>query len=120
MSHTGFHKHGAYILQNADMPGFSAQEQQRLSFLVLGCRGGLVKMAPALADATFRAQLFALRLAVLLHHSRREIALPRWRVAWVPNLHFALPVRWRSAHPLTVHLLARERAEWAEAGFGWR
>ena len=29
VSHTGFHKHGAYILQNADMPGFSAGEQQR-------------------------------------------------------------------------------------------
>ena len=119
VSHTGFHKHGAYILQNADMPGFSAREQQRLSFLVLGCRGGLVKMAPALGDVTFRAQLFALRLAVLLHHSRREIALPPWRAALVPNLCFALPLQWRNAHPLTVHLLARESAAWAEAGFAW-
>jgi exopolyphosphatase/guanosine-5'-triphosphate,3'-diphosphate pyrophosphatase len=41
VSHTGFHKHGAYILRNADMPGFSAGEQERLSWLVLGCRGGL-------------------------------------------------------------------------------
>ena len=120
VSHTGFHKHGAYILQNADMPGFSAQEQQRLSFLVLGCRGGLIKMAPALGDVTFRAQLFAVRLAVLLHHSRREIALPRWRAAMVPKPCFALPAQWRNAHPLTVHLLARESTEWTEAGFEWR
>ena len=43
VSHIGFHKHGAYILENADMPGFSAQEQRQLALLVLGCRGGLVE-----------------------------------------------------------------------------
>ena len=44
VSHIGFHKHGAYILENADMPGFSAQEQRQLALLVQGCRGGLSKM----------------------------------------------------------------------------
>ncbi len=66
VSHIGFHKHGAYILANADMPGFSAQEQRQLAMLVLGCRGGLSKMASLLADADMRAQVLALRLAVLL------------------------------------------------------
>ena len=70
VSHIGFHKHGAYILQNADMPGFSAREQQVLSWLVFGCRGGLSKSAAALVDPRFRAQLLALRLAVLFHHAR--------------------------------------------------
>ena len=41
----GFHKHGAYILQNADMPGFSAGEQGRVALLVYGCRGRLEKIA---------------------------------------------------------------------------
>ena len=36
VSHIGFHKHGAYILQNADMPGFSAGEQDSIARLVLG------------------------------------------------------------------------------------
>src|SRR4029079_4754025 len=45
VSHTGFHKHGAYILQNADMPGFSSGEQGRLALLVFGCRGGVQKNA---------------------------------------------------------------------------
>ena len=44
ISHDGFHKHGAYILQNADMPGFSAGEQGRLALLVFGCRGRLAKI----------------------------------------------------------------------------
>jgi len=29
IAHSGFHKHGAYILENADMPGFSRREQGR-------------------------------------------------------------------------------------------
>ncbi len=57
VSHIGFHKHGAYILQNADMPGFSSREQQAMALLVLCCRGGLAKMVPALADAPLRAQM---------------------------------------------------------------
>ena len=59
VSHIGFHKHGAYILQHADMPGFSSGEQSRLALLVLGCRGNLAKIAPALADADTRAQVVA-------------------------------------------------------------
>src|SRR4030095_808914 len=81
VSHLGFHKHGAYIIENADMPGFSAQEQHAAALLVLGCRGGLGKMAPLLANEDRRAQLLALRLAVLLHHARGPVALPRLRLA---------------------------------------
>ena len=39
VSHLGFHKHGAYILQHADMPGFSAGEQNRLALLVVRLPG---------------------------------------------------------------------------------
>ena len=77
VSHLSFHKHGAYILENADMPGFSAQEQRQLALLVLGCRGGLSKMADLLADRDVVAQMLALRLAVLFHHARRAIDAPR-------------------------------------------
>ena len=68
VSHIGFHKHGAYILQHADMPGFSSGEQSRLALLVFGCRGGLAKVEAALGDDAMRLQLLALRLAVLFHH----------------------------------------------------
>ena len=66
VSHIGFHKHGAYILENADMPGFSAQEQQRLALLVLGCRGGLRSGAARRQTTTRGRKLLALRLAVLV------------------------------------------------------
>jgi exopolyphosphatase/guanosine-5'-triphosphate,3'-diphosphate pyrophosphatase len=119
VSHTGFHKHGAYILQNADMPGFSAGEQQTLSALVFGCRGGLRKSATGLANPQFRAQLLALRLAVLFHHARAPIALPRVRLAVGARIRFGVPARWLKAHPLTAHLLEREQREWAELRYRW-
>ncbi len=117
VSHIGFHKHGAYILKNADMPGFSAGEQDRLALLVLGCRGGLDKVPGALEDPGLRAQLLALRIAVLLHHARRPIDAPRIRVAPGPSIRLSLPAAWLKAHPLTAHLMDKERAEWAAAGY---
>jgi exopolyphosphatase/guanosine-5'-triphosphate,3'-diphosphate pyrophosphatase len=120
VSHTGFHKHGAYILQNADMPGFSAGEQGRLALLVYGCRGRLEKIAGALGDAQVRTALLALRLAVLFHHARTTIAVPRIRIEAARRISIAISKRWLAAHPLTDYLLARERAQWSEQGHPWK
>jgi exopolyphosphatase/guanosine-5'-triphosphate,3'-diphosphate pyrophosphatase len=120
VSHIGFHKHGAYILENADMPGFSATEQRKLALLVLGCRGGLTKMAEPVADDDLAAQLLALRLAVLFHHARREIETPLIRIDVGRSIKFAIAKRWLKAHPLTTHLLGLERAEWNAVKRPWR
>jgi exopolyphosphatase/guanosine-5'-triphosphate,3'-diphosphate pyrophosphatase len=120
VSHIGFHKHGAYILEHADMPGFSAGEQQRLALLVLGCRGSLDKVADALHDADTRAQIFALRLAVLLHHARRPIEAPRIELSIDRTIRCRLPARWLAARPLTAHLLRKELAGWTAAGYAIR
>jgi exopolyphosphatase/guanosine-5'-triphosphate,3'-diphosphate pyrophosphatase len=120
VSHTGFHKHGAYILQNADMPGFSAGEQSHLALLVYGCRGGLAKIEGALADAGVRAAVIALRLAVLFHHARTTIAAPRIQLAVGRRIQITISRRWLAAHPLTDYLLAKERAQWEELGYPWR
>jgi exopolyphosphatase / guanosine-5'-triphosphate,3'-diphosphate pyrophosphatase len=123
VSHIGYHKHGAYILENADMPGFSAQEQRQLALLVHGCRGGLSKMEPALHDADTIAQVLALRLAVLFHHARRAIDAPRIALRASTTggtIHFGLSPRWLKRHPLTLHLLIKEREEWDALGVRWR
>ena len=120
IAHTAFHKHGAYILQNADMPGFSAREQQRLSYLVIGCRGGLRKMLPALEDAVFRAQILALRLAVLLHHARRPHAVPDLKLRDERGVRLTVPAHWLRANPLTAHLLEREQRDWVSVGLPLR
>ena len=120
VSHIGFHKHGAYILGNADMPGFSRQEQQWMALLVLGCRGGLDKVEGALADASLRAQLLAIRLAVLFHHARQPIDAPRIGIRPGRAFEVDVPARWLRAHPLTDHLLSKERDEWRKAGWPWK
>lgn len=120
VSHIGYHKHGAYILENADMPGFSAQEQRQLALLVLGARGGLAKAAQVLAVPDFAAQIIALRLAVLFHHARRAISAPRIALAMGRPIRFGIAARWLKAHPLTAHLLDKERGEWAALSRPWR
>jgi exopolyphosphatase/guanosine-5'-triphosphate,3'-diphosphate pyrophosphatase len=120
ISHASFHKHGAYILQHADMPGFSSGEQGRLAFLVFGCRGGLAKVAHALGDAQNRAAVLALRLAVLVHHARSPVAVPRIRLQIARGIRFGVAQRWLAAHPATDYLLAKERAQWAALGHPWR
>jgi exopolyphosphatase/guanosine-5'-triphosphate,3'-diphosphate pyrophosphatase len=120
VSHIGFHKHGAYILENADMPGFSAQEQRQLALLVQGCRGGLSKIAPSLGDTDVVAQVLALRLAVLFHHARREIDTPRLVLSAGRKIQFGVSARWLKRHPLTLHLLVKERTDWAALGLPWR
>jgi exopolyphosphatase/guanosine-5'-triphosphate,3'-diphosphate pyrophosphatase len=120
VSHISFHKHGAYILQHADMPGFASSEQQRLALLVLGCRGNLDKVAAALADTDTRAQVLAVRLAVLFHHARRPIAVPRLALAMGRSIRLAVPASWLAKHPLTAHLLEKEMSEWTEAGYPLR
>jgi exopolyphosphatase/guanosine-5'-triphosphate,3'-diphosphate pyrophosphatase len=120
VSHIGFHKHGAYILQNADMPGFSSGEQAHLALLVFGCRGGLAKVRSVLSDEDVRLQLLALRLAVLFRHARAAIAVPRIRLTVRRRVALEVPGRWLRAHPLTAHLLAKERSQWKAMGFPWK
>jgi exopolyphosphatase/guanosine-5'-triphosphate,3'-diphosphate pyrophosphatase len=120
VSHIGFHKHAAYILQHADMPGFSAGDQGRLALLVFGCRGGLAKVQPALTDDDTRVQLLALRLAVLFHHARAAIALPRIPLKVGRRIALDVSPRWLASHPLTAHLLAKERSQWSALGYPWK
>ena len=101
-------------------PGFSAQDQRNLALLVLGCRGGLSKMAEFLADRDLVAQILALRLAVLFHHARRAIDAPRIALIVARTIRFGVAKRWLDAHPLTSHLLAVERDAWADLGMPWR
>ena len=120
VAHLSFHKHGAYILQHADMPGFSAGEQSRLAILVYGCRGGLAKVSAALSDPDLRTQLLSLRLAVLFHHARTIIALPRIELTGGGRIGLGVSERWLAKHPLTAHLLAKERRQWKELGHPWK
>lgn len=113
-----YHKHSAYILANADMPGFSRQEQGYLSNLVLAQRGKLSKMGAAFDDDPRLAALaFCLRLAVIFYRSRRTLKLPKLRVSRTGE-GFKLEVesRWLADHNLAAIALEAEREQWDSVG----
>jgi exopolyphosphatase/guanosine-5'-triphosphate,3'-diphosphate pyrophosphatase len=80
ISHGGYHRHGAYLLQHSDVPGFSQVDQGRLSLLVGLHRRKLRDDAQAqvmrAGGPRLRDLCLLLRLAVLLHHGRSDQALP--------------------------------------------
>src|SRR5260221_9138908 len=81
IAHAQYHKHSAYVLSNADMPGFSRMEQARLARLVLAHRGKLSKVQDAGLEGADWKLVFALRTASLILRSRTDLRLPFLRVA---------------------------------------
>jgi len=115
ISHSDYHKHGAYILANADIVGFSMPELYRLGLLVLGHRGKLKKLDSGYEQPEFVMQLLALRLAVIFCHARQTPSLQGCTLTChLKKQRFTLsvPSDWAAQHPLTLHLLNQESASW--------
>jgi len=113
VAHNGYHKHTAYILANADMPGFSKKEQARLSLLALAHRGGLEKMRGQLNSPENIALVMALRLATLFYRNRSDAVLPVMQGRLYGNkFHLALAPGWLAQNPLTETALQEEAKQW--------
>jgi exopolyphosphatase/guanosine-5'-triphosphate,3'-diphosphate pyrophosphatase len=121
IAQANFHKHSAYIVANADLPGFSKREQAELATLILSQRGRLAKVTVALTqERSLVLPILCLRLAVLLARSRRT-APPRmftlaevdgeWRLNANPQ--------WLANHSLTAYELEEESKEWQGAGISF-
>jgi exopolyphosphatase / guanosine-5'-triphosphate,3'-diphosphate pyrophosphatase len=118
ISQGAYHKHSAYILANADMPGFSRQEQGWLSNLVLSQRGKLAKMQAAFADdARLAALAFCLRIAVIFSRSRRDLELPEMHVSrTAKGFRVTIDPAWLEQQTLIALALESERGQWQGAG----
>lgn len=117
IAHAGYHKHSAYILSNADMPGFSRDEQARLARLALAHRGKLSKLEALPAKSADWLMLFCLRLAALFFRHRADMQLPPIECrATGSGFEIALPAPWLDAHPLTAAALESEAEEWKAFG----
>jgi exopolyphosphatase/guanosine-5'-triphosphate,3'-diphosphate pyrophosphatase len=113
ISHSEYHKHGAYILDNADAPGFAVPELHRLSQLVLGHRGKLRKLEADIEDADFAVQLLCLRLAVILCHARRDPDMRGLKLALNGQaFRLTCPAGWSAGFPQSAHLLREEAVAW--------
>jgi exopolyphosphatase/guanosine-5'-triphosphate,3'-diphosphate pyrophosphatase len=117
VAHSGYHKHTAYILANADMPGFSKKEQERLSLLALAQRGNLNKLQGLLKNTEEYALAMSLRLAVLFCRNRSDSELPDLYGRFTgTQFHFSIDKDWLSQNLLTKTALQEEIKQWKTLG----
>lgn len=122
ISHSDYHKHGAYILDNADMLGFSMSELHRLGLLVLGQRGKLKKLDAEMESGEFSKLLLVLRLAIILCHARKDPELQGLSLSCHENKrHFSLSasMAWAQEHPQSAHLLRQESTAWQKTSWSF-
>jgi len=122
IAHDGYHKHGAYLASNSDLPGFSFQEQQFLAVLIRTHRR---KLTSDLFDALPEDQIkpavilsVLLRIAVNLQRNRTHHELPEIKIdTGKLKLALTFPQGWFEQHALTAADLEQEIAYLEEIGF---
>ena len=117
VAHAQYHKHSAYILSNADMPGFSRMEQQRLARIVVAHRGKLGKMHDVGLEDGDWAMVFALRIAALALRNRTDARFPMLRASGDESgFMLDLPQAWLDENPLAAAALDTETGHWKAVG----
>lgn len=118
IAHADYHRHSAYILEHADMPGFSRDDQALLAVLALGHQGKLTKLLERSPTRGEWLTLLCLRLAVLLSRRREDLdALPLQLKTENSHITISASKAWLSEHALSEYSLQRERQEWAKAEY---
>ena len=122
ISHDGFHQHGAYVAEWADMPGFPRAEQRLMAFLIGSQRNaidtGRLKALPrAWRDSALRLAIL-LRLAALLNRSRKESNHPPVTIEVAQNsIRISFDAEWLARNPLTIADLEREQGYLDSVGY---
>lgn len=116
VSHTGFHKHGAYLALNADLPGFTTHEQHLLSVLLLAQKGNLRKVQDAVSDNEIARAVVALRLGILFMHARLDPAIEPVKLAMRTRIEIDVGRQLIATHPTLAYWLSKEKAAWEEVG----
>jgi exopolyphosphatase/guanosine-5'-triphosphate,3'-diphosphate pyrophosphatase len=121
IAHSQSHKHGAYVIQHADLAGFSRSEQTILATLIRAHRRKFpskyfAALSPDITEPVKRLSV-VLRIAVVLHRSRNRQPLPTLQAKVKEScLKLLFPTGWLSAHPLTLADLAQEADYLRKAG----
>lgn len=121
IAHSQHHVHGAYIVANSDLDGFSRQGQQALAAIVRSHRRkperASLEAVPGRLRETVRRLTALLRLAALLQRARTGEPPPPFRlVADGSLLRFGLPGVWLDQHSLTRTDLEKEPRRMAQLG----
>jgi len=113
VAHTQYHKHGAYLIQNSDMLGFSMADQKLLGMLIRFHRRKIDMEAFDNLQKSERERvvrlLSLLRLAVLIHRGRQTVDLDQFKLKVKENqLIVQTSKQWLEENPLTSAELAAE------------
>jgi exopolyphosphatase/guanosine-5'-triphosphate,3'-diphosphate pyrophosphatase len=115
VAYNQYHKHGAYIINNANLPGFTQQEKQLLAVLVRGHRRKFpiteLKALPGRWQQQAIRLAILLRIAVTLNRGHADMPLPTINITAGKNtvtLHVSHD--WLDSHPLTRVDLRSEAA----------
>ena len=114
ISHSHYHQHGAYLLNNADLPGFSWNEQRLLACLVGNHRRKLnlelIEQLPSQWTEQATLMVIMLRLAILINRDRIAKNMPSIRIKNKKDvLEIYLDPGWLQKHPLTNAELDQEQ-----------
>ncbi len=120
ISHNDYHRHGAYILANSDLAGFSKPEQSILAELVKSHRGNLSKIIENLKEKhRFKHRvifmIIAFRLSVIFNRNRQQFTgNAQILITDIAKLNFSLLIdhKWLLQNPLTLHSLNEEIEQW--------
>jgi exopolyphosphatase/guanosine-5'-triphosphate,3'-diphosphate pyrophosphatase len=121
IAHTKYHRHGAYLLEHSDLPGFSFPEQRLIALLVRAHRRRfpleVFEPLPKKEARIARRLALLLRLSVLLHRGRTGSVPPRVTLAARKRrVSLRFPRGWLNRNPLTATDLAQEIAYLKPAG----
>ena len=114
-------RHGAYLVENGDMPGFNADDRRAVALLIRGHRGGFPMFALASfsepAGRRLKRLAILLRLAVILERTRTDIDSPQVTIsAEGDRIELTLANEWLADHALSRRELEWERDRLAAAG----
>ncbi|KQW87204.1 exopolyphosphatase [Massilia sp. Root418] len=116
VSQTGYHKHACYMVENADLPGFTTREQKTMGRLIVAQKGNLRKVGDALTDGDFAKAVVALRLAILFMHSRIDIDFTELKLRMKNRIELELRREWVADHPTVSYWMEKEQELWDEVG----
>lgn len=116
ISQTGYHKHTAYMIENADLAGFTAREQRLMSTLSLAQKGNLRKVGAVLSDLDTAKAVLALRLATVFMHARIDVEANDLRIKMKNRIEIEFRQAWMTEHPTMAYWAGKECGWWKEVG----
>lgn len=122
LTHSAYQKHSAYILANAEMPGFTRQQQEQLATIVRNHRKKIetstLESITKSRQITVTRLIILLRIAIILHRGRTPGTKPNISIeAKEKKIKLHFPTGWLYRHPLNQAELEQEIGTLKKLGY---